>query len=430
VKAYFVFVFGPAVLLGALASGCGGGETPAGDGYHGDVEADGDDGGGKDGGAPDGDADAEMTDRGGDAETEDARTTDAGGDAETPDTGPDAETEDAGGDGGTADDGGFDGGADAGVVNRFGVIQGRIDPALITGVLLDLGGGWIRMNAKLDGKDVDVAKLLDAGLNVVLTISNENPANADNSACGCAPGGKACERAAFPFKSKAAYQADVKTLVSPLVPHLAAGRRLMVQCENEVVPNGAFWCGDETQYLAQLDALHDAVKSVDPSIAVVLTGFATRTLDALIDPTNPSHAGAGALANLFLSQGKYDAADLHFYGCVADIAEKVKWFADRLAPGKLWISTENGGPDYRCAADKGFEWPNPDAAAWEAEQAAQVSARLSACAGGGGEVCLWFSLFDMSGEDPVFSHLGLLEEDPPYRKKPAYDAFRRLIAVQ
>jgi hypothetical protein len=35
-----------------------------------------------------------------------------------------------------------------------------------------------------------------------------------------------------------------------------------------------------------------------------------------------------------LLEGRYDAADLHFYGCVDDIAAKIKWIQARLQQGK------------------------------------------------------------------------------------------------
>jgi len=95
-----------------------------------------------------------------------------------------------------------------------------------------------------------------------------------------------------------------------------------------------------------------------------------------------------------------------------------------MPAGKLWISTENGGPDYRCP-ETPTKWDqNPTL--FEQIQAQQVPTRLSACADNGGSICLWFSLFDLLKETgDVFSHLGLLDPSvSPPRKKPAYDAFK------
>jgi len=94
-----------------------------------------------------------------------------------------------------------------------------------------------------------------------------------------------------------------------------------------------------------------------------------------------------------------------------------------------WISTENGGPDFRCKATP-VSWKD-DLAQFEQEQAKQVPLRLSACLGNGGSICLWFSLFDLKNSDDVFSHLGLLDQDAtPPRKKPAYDAFKAFVTKQ
>lgn len=58
-------------------------------------------------------------------------------------------------------------------------------------------------------------------------------------------------------------------------------------------------------------------------------------------------------------------------------------------------------------------------------QAQEVPLRLSDCADSGGSICLWFSLFDLTGESaPSFQHLGLIERATG-RRKPAFDAFAR-----
>ncbi|MBI3893542.1 MAG: hypothetical protein HY303_18645 [Candidatus Wallbacteria bacterium] len=108
-----------------------------------------------------------------------------------------------------------------------------------------------------------------------------------------------------------------------------------------------------------------------------------------------------------LTRGRYDVADLHFYGCVEDIPVEVQWVKAHMPPGKSWISTENGGPDIRCPSTPVSWEQNPEE--YERLQARQVSERLSACADSGGLVCLWFSFLDMTGETSVFTHMGLID---------------------
>jgi len=95
----------------------------------------------------------------------------------------------------------------------------------------------------------------------------------------------------------------------------------------------------------------------------------------------------------------------------------------------LWISTENGGPDFRCKSTP-TSWKD-NLPAFEQEQAREVPLRLSVCAANGGEVCLWFSLFDLKKASDIFSHLGLLDQDSnPTRKKPAYAAYQTFLNKQ
>lgn len=374
-----------------------------------------------------------------DADVFDAGTQDAAGndhvdpasDAWLPDAGmTDAARPDAGEDTGTDAgpiDAGADGGPDGGSAPRFGIIRGRggaVTEDQMVAIFQDLGARWVRTNVKLDGKDIDLVPMLEAGLNLVLTISNEDKGNVVSCDCGSTQG--------CPYSEKAGYQDAVKAAIAPVVPYLAKGQRLMVQCENEVVPGGRYWCGSDDQYLNQLSALHEAVKSVDPAIAVVMTSLASGTLDVLVDPADPQHATAELYADKLMTQGAYDAIDLHFYGCVEDIPKKIAWAAGRFGVGKIWISTENGGPDPRCNSPSDPDDPysyTKDPAEYKTRQAEQVESRLLACADGGGSVCLWFSLFDTLNEEAVFAHMGLIEAVPPYDHKPAYDAFKQFASM-
>lgn len=339
---------------------------------------------------------------------------------------------------------------------KFGVIIGQGKVTSIIEILKDLDVSWVRINNHLDGKGGDISQFLDAGFNVVITVSNRDPQNLDTAYGSSGKFGQG----GFPFKSKQAYQQRIKELLTPLVPYLKKGRRIMLQCENEIVdvtwnPKTRYWRGTTGQYLKQLDAFYEAVKSVNPSIPVVITSFASETLSILIEPGNPKNKSAVSFADKLIKEGKYDVADLHFYGCVEDIPKKVGWVKQHLPSGKKWISTENGGPDFRCPATALHYEDNPQR--YEEIQAKQVSQRLSACADNGGSVCLWFSLIDLRGEVNVFSHMGLLgisglegkkgkfrgmrkkgrfgakEVDfeklmQALRKKPAYEAFKSFVS--
>jgi hypothetical protein len=144
----------------------------------------------------------------------------------------------------------------------------------------------------------------------------------------------------------------------------------------------------------------------------------------------PSQTGGGLLSVTHLmTKGNYDALDLHFYGCVKDIPSKIATIKKLLPETRkfLWISTENGGPDYRCPDTPQTEKLDPSQ--FEQAQAAQVPARLSACAEGGGSVCLWFALFDLKKSAEPFTYLGLLDQDSnPPRRKAAYNSFRTFVA--
>lgn len=316
--------------------------------------------------------------------------------------------------------------------NRFGVLISGADVARpeIVNAAKELGVGWVRLNLKLDGHDQDYTLFLAAGINVVLTMANQDPANLDTKYGTL----KEWQNAGFPFKSQTTYQQRVRATLEPALPFLAQGRQVWVQAENEISdaavnPNSVYWRGTTEQYLTQVRALSDAVKALSPTIPVVLSSFASESLDAIGVPNNPRHDFANNHVTALLTQGRYDAVDLHFYGCVEDIPAKVKAIKERMPAGKtfVWISTENGGPDSRCPTTPTTWQQNPTR--FEQLQAQQVSARLGACAENGSSICLWFSFFDLRHEVDVFSHLGLLDQsvNPP-RKKPAYDAFKNFVA--
>jgi hypothetical protein len=288
------------------------------------------------------------------------------------------------------------------------------------------GAGWIRLNSDFVDPDPDFKGFLDAGVNVIITFANRDPANIDTTY------GTLSEwiHAGFPFVSKSTFQQRIRDVVTPLLRTLSAGRQLWLQCENEIgdatVGSSVYWRGTTDQYLTMLGAFFEVARSLSPNIRVVLTSFASSNLDAAIDPSNLGHAYQTQRMSRLLTLGQYDAVDLHFYGCDADIPGKVAWFRANAPAEKLWISTENSAPNPDCPGYVGWM---QGLAAFEQTEASEVSKRLSLCADNGGSVCLWFSLFDLTGEVDAFNHLGLI--DPrvmPARQKPAYFAFQAFVA--
>jgi len=333
----------------------------------------------------------------------------------------------------------------------------------VTNILKDLGAKWIRLNYHLGSKSADIAKFLDAGFDIVITFNNNDVSNMITT-YGTP---KEFVNAGFPFSSKDVYQQRIRDVLMPLLPYIKNGRKIMAQCENEIGDaslnkKARFWRGTTEQYLIQLEAFYDAVKSVDKSIPVVLSSFTSEGLSKVIDSSLKDEKASFSykVITTLLEKGEYDVADLHFYGCVNDIPTKIRWVKEHMPQQKPWISTENGGPDYRCSAT-----PNPydkDPQGYERLQAEQVSERLCACSDNGGSVCLWFSLIDVAGEVDTFSHLGLIEFSKSdlkegrkvklrklirkiksgeiseaekeklvnaARKKPAYEAFKTFVAT-
>lgn len=312
----------------------------------------------------------------------------------------------------------------------FGVISGG-DSARqeVVDILNDLGVEVIRVNQNLGEPARDYPIFLKNGIDIVLNISNTNPSNIDTTY------GTQQEwpNSGFPFKDKAVYQKDVQNILRPALPYLRQGRTVYVQCENEVGdaslnPKARYWRGTTDQYITQIQAFHEAVKQLDERFIVVLSSFASETLDNALDPSDAErHRYATSRVTAMLQKGVYEVIDPHFYGCPTDIKRKVDWLRGQLAPGKIWISTEIGGPDPRCSSTPGAYEQDPGD--YERRQAEEVRTRLSACAENGGKACLWFSLFDLKREVYPFSHMGLLDPaESPLRKKPAYSAFQSFVA--
>ncbi len=296
------------------------------------------------------------------------------------------------------------------------------------GIAAALDAQWVRVNTAMDGDDPDFAGFLASGRNLLITLKNRDPANVDTTYGTL----QQWPMAGFPFRSRAAYQQRLADILTPLLPYLAQGRQIWVQAENEIgdaslATDSIFWRGTTDQYLTLLAAFSEEMRTLSPSLVVVMTSFASPNLEVAIDPANPKNAYQTGRMTKLLTQGQYDAADGHFYGCAETMASRIGWLTSHLPPGKLWIASEISGPDSACPTTP-HTW-RENQAQFEQLEAQQVSVRLSACANAGGSVCLWFSLFDLTGEIDEYNHLGLL--DPrvtPPRQKPAYAAFQAFVA--
>ncbi len=306
---------------------------------------------------------------------------------------------------------------------------------------VELGAKWVRTNHDIERNAVtqnillatQVPKFLDAGLNVLLTLSNQDDQNIDISFGTLTD----WPNAGFPFLNETTYKESITTILEPLHAYLDQGRKIWVQCENEVGDasvntENRYWRGTTDQYLLLMNACTAAVHAADARFVAVMQGFASGPLDAVLNPNDPAYDYQTDRISTLLSDAAYDAVDLHFYGCADVIDEKVAWIKGHMPAEKPWISTENSGPHPDCPGAP--KWQD-DLAAFEAEQATEVTTRMTACAAAGGTVCLWFSLFDLDNESDGFNHLGLLDKDDADplnnlpRKKPAFDTLKAYTAL-
>lgn len=313
--------------------------------------------------------------------------------------------------------------------SAYGVIGARnASNTAVMSTMKDIGASWVRVNYFFsDSNNPDLAALLNNGFNLVVTFKYDKPGNIDTTYGTFAQ----WPAAGFPYVNAATFQNDIQSALKPTLPYLSKGRSVYAQIENEtsdasIVPQAKYWRGTVNQYIQQLNTFASAVHSLDKRIPVVVAGIPTTELDAVIQ-SGAKHDEAVKHLTALYSRGTYDAVDLHFYGCVSDIPSKMAWVKQNVHAGTKLISTENGGPDSRCSATPDVYDTNPQQ--YLQAEASQVSQRLKACADNGGSVCLWFSLFDLSGESAVFTHMGLLDRSNPPEQKPAYDAFKNFTAT-
>lgn len=106
--------------------------------------------------------------------------------------------------------------------NQFGVIISgpNIARPEIVGAAKDLGAGWVRLNLNLGMSTQDYTLFLASGINVVLTISNQDPSNIVTTYGTL----REWPNAGFPFKSETQYQQQIRTVLEPALPYLSQGR--------------------------------------------------------------------------------------------------------------------------------------------------------------------------------------------------------------
>jgi hypothetical protein len=118
-----------------------------------------------------------------------------------------------------------------------------------------------------------------------------------------------------PAKDLATY----RRFVDRLVRH-CAGRVHYWQCDNEPSNVGLLWAGTATEYVAQLRAMHQAVKAADPGAAVVLGGA----------PFGLPVSAPGSPERQFFEQllrdgGElFDVFDLHLYGPAGRVLDDIE----------------------------------------------------------------------------------------------------------
>lgn len=122
-----------------------------------------------------------------------------------------------------------------------------------------------------------------------------------------------------------------------------------------------------------------------------------------------------AWAERVLREGRFDVVDVHLYHRIEEIAPKVAWARAR-AGGRPVVATEVGGPDPASGGD-----PSDDDAL-----AADIPARMRAALDAGVERAFWVMLVETDGADERFRKMALI--DGRWRRKPAFEAYRRLVA--
>jgi hypothetical protein len=238
---------------------------------------------------------------------------------------------------------------------RFGVVRGISyglfgRPDRFVEQARGLGAGTVRVYlywgqvepepGRYDWQAVDaLLDQLDGSEEVWVTVCSSSPWATRESTTFLPPS---------PAEDLDAYAGFVRRLVDR-----CAGRVRYWQCDNEPSNVGLLWAGTAEEYLAQLRAMHGAVRAADPDALVVLGG-APYTVPAAA-PDSPERR----FFDVLLRDGRdfFDVFDLHLYGEAARIPADVEAARELMrAHGyeKPLVVGEFNGP-----------WPNlyPEAAA-------------------------------------------------------------------
>jgi len=224
--------------------------------------------------------------------------------------------------------------------------------------LAELDAGWVRSQFRLGEKEPNtlsaVSETLFADQNKLwITLHYRNPENIEDT-----EGLAASERGSYPPADINVYQAEVTDFVNIFVQQLLnlgldPEEYLIIQYSNEVVPNDVapdqplrYFHGSSQEYLDTLSLTYTAVKDTGFDIPVAPGGFASATMEIILDyESNPSE-----FADLqpvydwnvrLLREGVFDWVDIHIRNEISDIDKKVNWVK------QLWLgpiaSTEVGG---------------------------------------------------------------------------------------
>lgn len=311
--------------------------------------------------------------------------------------------------------------------STFGVFDVPNDRRAL-GALDALAVGWVRQQIQLGDPEGTrrmrvfqrlVPTLIQREIGLWITFYHRDGENVVEQGT---VGFRASKRGGFPFAAIGRYQRLVEQTVAELAQLVRRGggdpaQYLVIQFGNEVVPRDLappdrpirFWHGTGDEYLALLSAGYDAVKNVDPRIPVASAGISSAAMEQVL-------AGQARIENWYvrlLREGKADWADIHLRHQIDTITPKVAWLRQHWT-GPI-ASTEVAGPD-----------PRTDTYS-ESAQARDLPQRLSAALSAGVARVFWAGLAENPAVEPIYRHEGLIERGS-FRRKPAFEAYRALIA--
>jgi len=109
---------------------------------------------------------------------------------------------------------------------RFGVFVSRYETASpeVINAVKELGAAWVRINLDLGPHSQDYAPYLAAGINVLLTVCNQDPSNIITTYGTL----QDWSFASFPYESKEKYMDEVRTALKPVLPYLKKGQQVWV----------------------------------------------------------------------------------------------------------------------------------------------------------------------------------------------------------